>query len=264
MKCLFFFFLIIVPNIIKAQNDTLYFDELRQVRTLNEATYYRLPSVKDGDKYKIEDYYISGKLKAEGHSLSSDSLIWDGLYTSYYENGNKNEVGNYINGYRVNNWKQYRENGKLWVLLSHDITSDTTEILRSFYETGKVKRIEYRVKDKDTTGVCYDEDGNKMKYTPFAQMPEFKGDIDRFLAENIHYPIGAVLHELEGRVLVNFTVLEDGRVDDVKVLNPSIDPVLMLAAVSAVKLTNGRWNPGKEDNIPVKTHFTLPVLFSLY
>jgi TonB family protein len=251
------------PITVFAQKDTVYFSGLKQTLSQQEASHYRLPYIKDGEKYKVLEYYIGGEIKTEGYSNIYDSLVWDGPYTSYHKNGKKEHTGNYANGHKIGNWKQYQDDGKLWVLTSHNLISDTAKILRSFYKSGKVKRIEYHLKGKDPKGICYNEDGAEIKYTPFEKMPEFKGDVNVFLAKTIRYPNAAMEHELEGKVLVQFTVLEDGKVTDVKVVNPSIDPVLMLEAVRVVKLSSGMWKPGMQDDVTVKVYFTLPVVFRL-
>jgi TonB family protein len=264
LRLLSLLILIFLPFLSSAQHDTAYFKRLQRVFTMQEADYYRLPLIKEGDKYKVQEYHINGQLKTEGYSLTFDSLIWDGPYTSYYSNGNKENTGSYMNGHKVANWKCYREDvPKPWAVISYTTSEDTTEILTSFYKSGKVKRIEYRRKDKDPAGICYNEDGAEIKFTPFDKMPEYNGDINTFLDATLSYPVQAREEGYQGRILVRFTVSEKGSTDNVEVVNPSAHPSLMKESVRVVKLTNGNWKPGMQDDVPVKVYFTLPIMFKL-
>lgn len=267
--------LIFLPLFSFAQKDTVYLDGNRLVKDKSEAQYYMPPYVKEGDKYKVTSIFMNGQLKSEGYSRSFDTLIWDGPFTSYYANGRKESSGNYINGYQVGAWKTfYEDTSRVWAVSSFNPVADTLEVLRSFYRSGKLKRIEYKEKEKPgklmnastryhSSGICYNESGEEIPFTPFEKMPEFKTDINRFLAKTMRYPAEAREADQQGRVNVRFTVDENGNVTDVVVINPSIDPSLMKEAIRVVKLSSGGWTPGKLDDKPVKVVYTLPVMFRL-
>ncbi len=263
MKYSLFILLLFVPELIKAQIDTLFLKNSGQVASFEEADCYRLPYIHEGNKYKVVNYYKDGRLMSEGYSLTFDSLIWDGPYLSYYSNGNKDETGQYANGHKIGNWKKYRNGGKLWTLISYNLLSDTVEILRSFYESGKAKRIEYRIKDKDTKGVCFDENGKEIKFTPFEKIPQFKDGINRFLATQIRYPDEALEGNWQGKVITQFIVNEDGSIDSISILKPLVHPSLMKEAIRVIRLTDGKWEPKIQDDKPVKTYHIVPVIFRL-
>ena len=62
-------------------------------------------------------------------------------------------------------------------------------------------------------------------------------------------------------MIVEFVVDEDGRISDVKVLR-DIGSGCGQEAVRVVKMMP-KWMPGKQNGKPVKTYFTLPVIFRL-
>lgn len=96
------------------------------------------------------------------------------------------------------------------------------------------------------------------------QMPEFKGGqqaLYRYLTTNLRYPISAVEDEVQGKVMVEFTVCEDGKLCDEKVTN-TIDRRLAVEALRVVR-NMPPWKPGSIDGKPVKVRYTVPVLFHL-
>lgn len=89
--------------------------------------------------------------------------------------------------------------------------------------------------------------------------PALVGGLAAFL-EDLVYPEDARLAGVEGRVIVQFVVDEDGRVlDPMAVRSPS--DTLSAAAVAAVRAA--RFTPGRNGGVAVRSRFTLPVLFQL-
>ncbi len=245
-----------------AQRDTLYFNNNNRLVSKDKASWYRLPYVPVGEKYKITDYYMNGALMAEGYSRSADSLIWDGPFKSYYKNGRKFGEGNYMNGYQVGAWKTYYEDtDKLWVLCTYNLVSDTVRILRSFYKSGKIKRIEYNVKDKQPAGVCFNEDREEIPFTPYHTLASFKGDVNMFLGQNIRYPDDAREAKAGGRLMVVFTVDENGELHNIHCADNFLFRSLNEEAIRVVGLSSGLWNPALLDDKPYETVCNVPVMF---
>lgn len=98
-----------------------------------------------------------------------------------------------------------------------------------------------------------------------AQLPRYKGgekEMFSYLASNIRYPEEAMKAGKQGRVVVKFTVLADGRVDNVEVLR-GVDPVLDKEAVRVIAAMPA-WEPGlNEEGKPVACGYSLPVQFKL-
>ncbi len=73
------------------------------------------------------------------------------------------------------------------------------------------------------------------------------------------YPAQAKMFRLEGKVILNATVMEDGSVRDLKVVQG--EPVLAQSAVVAVK--QWRYQPFLLDGKPVKTETSITIDFKL-
>lgn len=93
------------------------------------------------------------------------------------------------------------------------------------------------------------------------QFPEGMPALTGFLARNIIYPAIAVESRIQGRVLVEVTIDENGSVTAPKIIN-SVAPSLDKGALRVVKLLP-KFAPGKQNNTPVKVQYTSPVNFKL-
>ena len=93
---------------------------------------------------------------------------------------------------------------------------------------------------------------------------EFPGGTDalmKWLNKNIHYPEGAALNDIQGRVIVKFVVKEDGSIGTVTVVK-GVNPLLDQEAVRVVKKMP-KWYPAKNKGVAVSSYFNLPISFKL-
>ena len=105
---------------------------------------------------------------------------------------------------------------------------------------------------------------NQKVFDVVEQMPEFPGGMEalfKYMAENMKYPEDAKKQQVEGRVLVQFSVETDGSVSNTEVLMrvfPSLD-------AEAVRVISGmpKWIPGKQNGKVVRVKYTIPVSFRL-
>ena len=96
------------------------------------------------------------------------------------------------------------------------------------------------------------------------QMPEFPGGMQammKFLTTNIKYPVEAQKKGVSGRVIVQFVIMEDGTLDQAKVIR-GVDPLLDEEALRVVK-SMPKWKPGMDRGEAVKVRFTAPIMFNL-
>lgn len=96
------------------------------------------------------------------------------------------------------------------------------------------------------------------------QAPSFPGGMDalnRFLSENIQYPIIAQESGIQGKVIIKFVVSRTGEIMDIQIIR-GVDASLNREAVRVVQIMP-KWIPGKQKGKPVSVYFTLPVEFSL-
>jgi protein TonB len=105
---------------------------------------------------------------------------------------------------------------------------------------------------------------NDKKDKPFVyveQMPTTSYNMDKYLAENLHYPDAARRNNVHGRIIVQFTVNEDGTISDCKVLR-GIGSGCDEEALRVIK-NMPPWKPGRQEGKAVKVLFTKPISFTL-
>ena len=96
------------------------------------------------------------------------------------------------------------------------------------------------------------------------EMPEFPGGMAeclKFLGKNIKYPTIAQENGVQGRVIVQFVVNQDGSIVDPVVVR-SVDPYLDKEALRVIK-TMPKWKPGKQRGKAVRVKYTVLVTFKL-
>lgn len=92
-------------------------------------------------------------------------------------------------------------------------------------------------------------------------MPAFKGDVYAYLGREVRYPPQAVAEGIEGKVIVQFVVYEDGSIQDVKVAR-GIGGGCDEEAVRVVR-NMPPWSPGENNGQKVRVSFMLPITFRL-
>ena len=95
-------------------------------------------------------------------------------------------------------------------------------------------------------------------------MPQFPGgelEMQKFIRDNLKYPIIAQENGIFGRVTIRFVVTKEGTISDVQVMR-GIDANCDKEAIRVVK-SMPKWIPGKQNGRNVPVYFTLPVVFKL-
>lgn len=107
------------------------------------------------------------------------------------------------------------------------------------------------------------EEENKI-FDTVEEQPSFPGGygaLNKWLRDNMKYPVVAAENGIEGKVIVRFIVGKDGSISNVEVAR-GVDPSLDKEAVRVVS-NMPRWTPGKQNGSSVNVRFTLPVTFKL-
>ena len=94
--------------------------------------------------------------------------------------------------------------------------------------------------------------------------PEFPGGeaaLDKFIKENLCFPSTLAENCVQGRVILSFTIEEDGSITDIKCMRSPHDD-LTKEAIRVVKLMP-KWLPGKQNGKAVRVKYVLPVIFRL-
>ena len=97
---------------------------------------------------------------------------------------------------------------------------------------------------------------------PEEVYPKFPGGPEKmfeFIADNLRWPDTEA--DVQGRVVVLFTVEKDGSLSDIKVAK-SLEPLFDKEAVRVVK-SMPKWKPGMDNGEPIRVRFSVPVTFRL-
>ena len=97
-----------------------------------------------------------------------------------------------------------------------------------------------------------------------AEMPEFPGGMAecmKFLSKNIKYPPISAENGIQGRVIVQFVVNQDGSIVDPVVVR-GVDSHLDKEALRVIQMMP-KWKPGKQRGKAVRVKYTVPVMFRL-
>ena len=94
-----------------------------------------------------------------------------------------------------------------------------------------------------------------------SQMPDFAGDMGAYISKHLRYPDAARSAGIEGQVMIEFVVNEDGSVSNARVvrgIGGGCDE-------EALRMVNSmpKWKPGKQNGVAVKVIFALPIKFIL-
>lgn len=105
-----------------------------------------------------------------------------------------------------------------------------------------------------------------VSYSEIFEKPTFNGGDANSFAQwvygQIKYPQQCIDEQIQGRVVLQFTINATGQVCDVNVLR-GVNPAIDEEAVRAVKASPA-WAPGKtEDGKVVPVSFVLPIVFAL-
>jgi protein TonB len=110
-----------------------------------------------------------------------------------------------------------------------------------------------------------DVDEEDIPFVLVEQKPSFMGGdantFSRWISEHVNYPDIARENGVQGRVIVQFTVLKDGSVGGVKLLR-GVDPSLDKEALRVVA-NSPRWEPGRQRDRTVNVTYQFPVVFTL-
>ena len=110
-----------------------------------------------------------------------------------------------------------------------------------------------------------DVEEETLPFITVEQKPKFNGgdanDFAKWVNSRLVYPEIAKDNGVEGRVVLQFTIGKDGRLQDVKVLN-SPDESLAQEAVRVVS-SSPKWEPGRQRDRAVKVSYTFPVIYRL-
>ncbi len=108
------------------------------------------------------------------------------------------------------------------------------------------------------------EDNTVYNFMSMESPPQYPGGMAKFysfIGDNLVYPPMAADNNIQGSVLVSFTIEKDGTLTDAKVdrkLGYGTDEEAL-----RVLRKSKRWNPGMQNGKPVRVKYNIPIKFSL-
>ena len=141
-------------------------------------------------------------------------------------------------------------------------------VRKGFYPNGVLQFEE--TYSKESTFVYYDEEGQPTSepaqtIEPYMVNPEFPGgqqELFYFLANSVVYPSECQYKGIQGRVICEFTVAKNGKIEDVHVVRSGGHPLLDREAVRVLR-SMPKWKPGLQRGVPIRVQYTVPVNFRL-
>ena len=105
---------------------------------------------------------------------------------------------------------------------------------------------------------------NPERFRVVQDMPQFPGGPVAFLkwlTSNLKYPPGAQKGKIQGKVVAQFLVNEDGSITDIKITKP-LHPQCDREAIRVLR-SMPRSSPGIENDKPCRTRVCIPIVFKL-
>lgn len=118
--------------------------------------------------------------------------------------------------------------------------------------------------DEQTPPNVAEQAEEPIQFRIVEQYPEFPGGMTEYmkwLTRNLRYPDIARSQKIQGKVVVQFIVNQDGTIADAKVVK-SVNPHLDREAMRVIHMMPS-WKPGIQDNKPCKTMVAVPIVFKL-
>jgi TonB family protein len=134
----------------------------------------------------------------------------------------------------------------------------------SYYSNRIIKRKEKYRHGKFINGNCYSISGQDTTFFPRFLMASFPGgnnELNKYIISNLKYPKEALKQNIYGKVFVSFVINKEGEVEDIKVIK-GVNFFLDRSALDVVK-NMPKWIPGRQDGVPVKMLFTIPISFKI-
>ena len=107
------------------------------------------------------------------------------------------------------------------------------------------------------------QDLNEIKVTAPSFQSNIFESVNDFLTNSVEYPEASKNAGLQGTEVIQFTVSNDGKISDFKVIN-SVSPEIDIEVIRSLEATNGKWKPGTTDGSPTAMPTEVSLVFFLH
>ena len=159
---------------------------------------------------------------------------------------------------------------------TEESTSDVLEIVPDGTELDQPEQTNRQDKSKSGGDVIEEETDDKesdalkplttdsLTFRVVEELPQFPGGAVAFmkwLTKNLSYPQAAADKKIEGKVVAEFIVNEDGSVSNLKLVK-TINPLCDNEALRVLRMMP-QWKAGVQNGKPCRTKVAIPIVFAL-
>ncbi len=236
-----------------------------------QATNYMTIIQEAENDIKVTYFNLAGEKVNEAHYLTYSQTpkerIKEGTCTYFYPNGQPEELLSYKNNRIEGEGIEFHPDGNIRIRKNYQ-HGRLEGMLLEYYPNSTVKREELYKNGRCVNGKLFSEDGSELKHkTAYEQFPQYSdGGIAEFMADlkkAIQYPKKLQKTEFDGKILLNFTVDQEGKMIDPKIIKSNVHPELEKAILQAFYTVAGtnKWEPGFQKGKAKKVPFTVPISF---
>lgn len=246
---------------IAQTKDTIYFNDSWRDTTAANASYYRIRT-RDGAGWQVTDYFLNGKTQMTGVFSDDSCKVRQGEFAWFDSTGMAFHKCSYTNN-KKDGKETYTWPNKKMMMTGINKKDQMEGEWLGYYRSGQIAGDVVYANGKQVSGAFYNEDGSKnKKIKDFIRESEYPGGPAqwlRFLNKTFRYPEEAWKKKIEGTVVVQFIVDEEGNPMDVKVVRP-VNPLLDAEAVRVISQSKD-WVPAVYGGRLVKSYKKQPIIF---
>ncbi len=265
IQCLVYTSFLFLTISISYGQDTLitYFDSDWEKLDSKEGAEFLRKSFDANGKRAFLDYYINGNLQSTGFYQTAKEEVEEGAFTFYSEDGDMTKIINYKNGEKNGHYTRFFTDKQIKFEGDY-LDNEKDGTWKWYHKNGRPCAVEEYKKGEMQSAVYYDESGSELEDMKPIINPTYGGSNEVLLAyieENFTYPEEARANNIEGMVVLKFTIDEEGFITKQEV-ERSVHPLLDNEALRILS-TMKRWTPGKAHNQNATFEYQLPINFEL-
>lgn len=141
MRSFFISVFLFASSVCFAQRQNVYLlkDDGSEVAIKDSADFIRVvsePEPNSGSElFNVIEYYPNGKRKRVGRSVTVDPIVLDGIWLTFYKNGQRKSTENYESGKLVDGSDEYYPNGQLFIHKEHTLKENIEPATKFRYKT---------------------------------------------------------------------------------------------------------------------------------
>lgn len=142
-------------------------------------------------------------------------------------------------------------------VVDEDVEQDTPE-------QQQVQELEAEPADAEVLPEVKDMDEHVLDQSVAEELPQFPGGaiaLMKWLTANLKYPQYAQQNHIQGKVVVQFIVAENGSVRDITIVEP-LAPICDREALRVVRMMP-RWKAGTQNHKPCRSMVCIPIVFKM-